>query len=458
MEPSRRRFPSTEQNAGGLKKSMFNVRYKLPGGSNLIANTLSGAVDIIDGNMTALLDSMAPAHAYASLLVDRGYLVPASLNEKEMVSELYRKLAAASREASHCKCILIFSFECNLKCRYCWQQSAFSNEVRRAHHRIVPKMLPSIFRFIKMYQKRKGLTQKPVVQLFGGEPLLESNRKSIELVLKRCSAEGWTTSICTNGFNLPSYYDAISRYGVNEIQVTIDGPATIHNHRRRGSNFHRLISSVDHLLQLGGAAVKLRVNIDAENVSTIVPLANLIIDKVWYTHPHFYAYVAPLRDHFGSSYTLIDKRVAVLKRWLINVSRHPQLHVFDMRGWDGYMATRHLSSNNRFPYPKFRICDASDSQLVFQPNGDVYACQEIENSLEDRIGTFCPSITFNRGAEAKWQETGPTDLNECSSCFMLPVCGGFCRKLFVKSEDKIHFCKACKDSFKYGLLRFASKR
>ncbi|MDD5922535.1 MAG: radical SAM protein [Eubacteriales bacterium] len=92
--------------------------------------------------------------------------------------------------------------------------------------------------------------------LFGGEPLLRTNRKIVEYICSNARKLGIPISCISNGYDLDEYIDLILDYNFQTVQITIDGTKETHDSRRfltgGQGTFDRILKNVDLALKKGG--------------------------------------------------------------------------------------------------------------------------------------------------------------------------------------------------------------
>jgi uncharacterized protein len=435
-----------------IKPSRFNLVVGLSGGRKFLLNTLSGAADLVPAETAARLSAggAGPADESDAFLVARRYLLKDDVDEATFVEKFYPASLQDTRRKMPLHCIAILSFDCNLRCAYCWQQhrstQAAGRTMTREQADAMIASVPTLMRCLTV-----DGNQPPLMHLFGGEPLLAENREVVAHILERCATLGWPVQITTNGKTLPEYRELIERHGVAEVQVTVDGPDEIHDRRRIGSRFAELMDSIDRLVEGETVMVKMRVNVDSDNAAFLPELANAVIDRQWYTSRKFYAYVAPLRDASMADFGLIRNRAKLLGTLLLMKECHPQMEIFDFLGWDGYTAVRNLENQGVFPYPKTHVCEANLNQVVFVPDGHLHLCAEEAHDPDGIVGRYWPDLTVDPAAFSRWYDLSPLDLPSCRDCSILPLCGGGCQLLTRQPEFRRHYCDAVRKSLETGL-------
>jgi 7-carboxy-7-deazaguanine synthase len=111
--------------------------------------------------------------------------------ETLVVNEIYLSLQGESTFAG-LPCIFVRLTACNLRCSYCDTAYAFTEGAKQA----MPDMLAEIHRLAAPYGQRVGEHKLPLVELTGGEPLLQPN--ALPLMKTLCD-EGFTVLLETSG-------------------------------------------------------------------------------------------------------------------------------------------------------------------------------------------------------------------------------------------------------------------
>jgi 7-carboxy-7-deazaguanine synthase len=113
------------------------------------------------------------------------------VSETLVVNEIYLSLQGESTFAG-LPCIFVRLTACNLRCSYCDTAYAFTEGDKQS----LPEMLEEIRRLAGPYQSHVGEHKLPLVELTGGEPLLQPN--ALPLMQALCD-EGFTVLIETSG-------------------------------------------------------------------------------------------------------------------------------------------------------------------------------------------------------------------------------------------------------------------
>ena len=392
------------------------------------------------------LESPAPSGAIETLgddliehLIRRGYLT--TLTFEEELAHFKGLAAKIHKTGARPEYIFMPSYDCNLRCSYCFQDHMRTDE--RYNHLLrgmSENTVDRIFRAIPDIESQCGVqTSASDVRdfgFFGGEPFLKANYSIVKLVIDRARALGkasfWAIS---NATELHEYADLLGPDLISRLQVTLDGPPTLHDQRRiypdgKGS-FKVIASNITMALQRG-VALGIRVNFDRGNVSSAPDLARTIQKFGWDQFPNFSAYAAPVTPSnaktpasstFGSLElfrTLTELRVA-----------HPEVAVFS-RPDDRLVVMAHqIFSTGAQPMFQATFCGAQNGLFIFDAFGDVYACLERTGDAKQRIGHVSEEggLAINDQVYQLWRSRNVTSNDVCSACKYALSCGGGCAVL-----------------------------
>lgn len=436
-----------------IKPSKFNFTIEIDKNTSAIVNTFTGAIDIFSNEKLKQLHMDFDISKDKEYFYQRQYLIDEDIDEDVLMGKFSKDITNYKRETTSLKAVIILTFDCNLKCIYCWQQ----DNVDKSHIETI-----TIEKIDKIFESISEITSSlehvkndiPIIQLFGGEPLLYKNRDIVEYILKMCNQKKWHSQITTNGSQLKKFMDIFEEHGVGEVQVTVDGSSEIHEQRRVGSKYKDIMDSIDLLLQTNKTYVKLRVNVDDDNIDSISFLSDEIIDRKWYTNNKFYAYIAPLRDSTLEETKLIKDRNNLLRKFIEKREQYPQLEIFDVLGWNGYEAAKILENTGSMPYPKGYICDVNMNNFVFTPNGEIHLCSEEAHDSNASIGRYWPELYINKDSFVNKYDKNPFEFYDCKTCNLLPICGGGCQMFEKEEEYKNEYCKSVKDCFTLGIKNY----
>lgn len=431
--------------------SRYNIN--IPYGDKYIfTNTLTGALDLVDSSLSQhILDPKCEDLCEETeFLKGRGYLVENLALEDQLISQIYPELLALERNKRSVKAVLIMSFACNLHCTYCWQQHQVDHN---SNMRMTIEQLDAAMDAACLLTKYLADTDSapPSFHLFGGEPLTRENYYLVSHALERAQKMNSPVSITSNGRELKYYLQLFETYPVNELQITIDGDEETHNSRRLGSRWKDILDGINELLYHTDITVKVRVNLDEELLDRLLPLANIIVDRLWWATKRFYAYLAPLRDSSMNDVSILRKRVLVLRRFLELREEYPQLELFRLHGWDCFHVSEYLQKTNRFPLPKPYFCEVNTGQVVFDPDGSMHLCSEEIHSDWDILGTYYPGFSVDMNIVDNIYNCQPISNERCKTCDLLPVCGGGCVQFSRYPDYQKQFCQTAHETYELAI-------
>lgn len=376
-----------------------------------------------------------------------GFLIEPGVDEEAILKHRYYRFKYNTRVMN---LTIAPTLGCNLACPYCFESAAL-------HPGTAPVMSAdtccALCRFV---ERNARFLRNLHVTWFGGEPLLVPDtieELSRELIRVATAHDiRYTANIVTNGVLLDARADMVQRlrdWRVENVQVTLDGPAEVHNRRRalRGTGkgtFDRILDNVG-VLEDAGIATTLRINVDKENEATIESLLLVLVERGLKT-PSLYA--APINaDTPGctsmSGHCLTNRRFLARKRALRAKAMSLGLNAMSER-----------------PDNLVMCCGAGMAKtFVIDPDGDLYKCWQEIGVKSTRIGTLRqPDAKQGRMEEMRkirWLTWDPFANPECRACPVLPVClGRMCPYECVHAGAQKPDCCEWKDNLD-GLADFA---
>lgn len=412
----------------------------------ILMNCLSSAMDIVDSDVVETLENVAKGNdnydtETVAQLRRRGYLHNEEEDEERYLNSRFKEYEDRIGKSSPVF-YLYPTYACNLRCSYCFQD----HDTLRATV-MDNNCLQSAFESMDYLVRESPSQGAPYFVLFGGEPLLK--RKSqisiIREVLEHCSYRSWKPKIVSNGVELDFYTDILASFDLEYIQVTIDGPETIHNRRRisphHKGTFLRIIRGVQKAVD-NGMKVAIRINVDAENIPFLPELARFFIEKGWEDEKLIVPYMAAMRDISCMEYAHRLPEHEALHRIYELYKKNGEMRVIKLIGWVGVEVFRQVLSSGHLPSPQFKFCGASMTRYCFDPYGDIYTCIDSAGIEKCKVGTFYPIFHLDKESLEQWRNRSIMQLAGCSCCKLALVCGGGCPKLALDKRGSLSlpFC------------------
>ncbi|MFZ5827668.1 MAG: radical SAM protein [Bacillota bacterium] len=396
--------------------SRFNVRTHLPDGRLVIYNSYSGQFVVVPSEASSLVKAslVRPVEdeldSLQAQLFDGGFLIPEEANELHRARYMHE---VEARRPDRLHLILMPHENCNFRCVYCYEDFA--------HNKMDPSVRVGLKEMVR--QRARNLSHLDI-GWFGGEPLLALDviEELSTAFQEQCSNYGisYSASITTNGYLLTS--EAVNRLftcNVRHMQVTLDGPPSVHNKRRKlaggGGTFHRIL---ENLIELKNRTdpfqCVVRVNYDKESNQVISTLISRLKDS-FSGDRRFSLYFFPVGQWGGpndenlpvcDAYEAIQLGLDLSKR-AIN-SRMPVLQ-------------RELLA------PNGSVCYASNpNAFVIGAEGSVYKCTVALDRPYNRLGRIKAdgNLVLDQDKHALWIMSDESGDSVCERCYVRPACQG----------------------------------
>lgn len=432
-----------------MRPSRFNIVAPIAGTDQLyIVNLLSGQADVLSADEARqITEANAEARTNAdSEFIDHGYVV----NPNEEIRR-YRKAYLDfidDRDSDEIQLFYVPGYACNFDCSYCYQKSYETPK---------PAEQDAVLAAFFDYIDHQFAARRKYVTLFGGEPLLpsESARRIVQQMVQGTVERGLDLAVVTNGYHLASYVDSLAHGRIREIQVTLDGPRTIHDGRRHlvsgGSTFEAVVAGVDAALSRG-FAINLRTVMDRDNLPAYVDLAHFAIERGWTDNPKF-------KTQIGRNYELHEcqigrerlySRLELYEAYYRLAAEHPEVLRFHR---PAFSVARYLSDNGKLPSPLFDACPGTKTEWAFDYTGHIYSCTATVGKADESLGTFYPEVRLDTDKVDCWAERDVLSIPECKDCNLQLACGGGCGSVAKNQSGTVNApdCRPVKELLSLGL-------
>lgn len=381
-----------------------------------------------------------PCDATLENLKARGYLTEMSVEEEEefLVANVDRWHVARAMQAP--QFIFMPTYDCNLRCAYCFQAHMRNNpEFRPLLRTMDAATVDRIFVAMPRLEAVHGVGEhnRPPrsIGFFGGEPLLRQSRPIVEHIMNRArecgEARFWAV---TNATQLDAYEDLLGPDGIATIQITLDGPPKEHDTRRvypDGSGSYSQIAPNIAMALRQGAQVQVRVNVDRDNVADLPSVAQLAIEAGWPESPGFSIHTAPINAVNGTTDPHTTFSTWQLRQAMDELREgHPEMAVFTRPDERLRRSVHRIFTEKLDPTPlmKSAFCSAHDRMYIFDAFADIYACWERTGDSKVRIGRVLEDggIESNSPMLKQWRSRNASSNPVCSRCRYVLHCGGGC--------------------------------
>ncbi|HEY3388710.1 MAG TPA: radical SAM protein, partial [Prolixibacteraceae bacterium] len=269
-----------------MKYSGQNISSKIKDSENhFIVNLLTGNADILNPSEVEKLGLIRNGSnvdsEFRAEMEEKGYLTNSETENKNFRLQYYNALD--QRDQEEIQLFFILNYSCNFGCTYCYQDEYTNSGSAQGN-----ALTDAFFRYLQT----EFTARKKYITVFGGEPLLNNQHQKdqISYLLQKANETNLEVCFVTNGYTLEEYITILKTGNIREIQVTIDGTASVHDNRRTlksgGKTFDKIVKGVDACLE-NGLPVNLRMVIDKENIDNLPEFAQFAIEKGWTSHPLF---------------------------------------------------------------------------------------------------------------------------------------------------------------------------
>lgn len=184
--------------------------------------------------------------------------------------------------------IIVLSYNCNLHCKYCYQQCNEKLDKMKISDENLSSILDTIVQFHRTHPE-KIIN----IGLFGGEPLLPENYDNIIRIFDFCVEYRFSVSITTNGINLPYFLKDLVIYSGLNIMVGTTIDSIKNNEFTRSSTEDAedsrssgLLKSVLTLIN-NQVNVSVEMNIDKHNIEEIGTMIDFYQRNGFLDNPFF---------------------------------------------------------------------------------------------------------------------------------------------------------------------------
>ena len=148
---------------------------------------------------------------------------------------------------------------CNLRCKHCYQEGGPVQELTREQ---VFAVIDEIEQMLQAWRQNYAIEFQPSFNVTGGEPLL---RPDLFSILERMAGSSFEIYVLSNGTLItPERARRLADLKVNGVQVSLEGPAEIHEAIRGPGSFAASLAGIRALMDAG---VKVSLNATLSRVN-----------------------------------------------------------------------------------------------------------------------------------------------------------------------------------------------
>ena len=385
------------------KKSQFNYIVHFEKGC-LIYNTLYNSLSRLSTEEYKQMCSLSfHTEQLQNALAKQGIIVKNDVDELK-VYNIYSALAMKFQNATP-NITIAPTMECNARCFYCYEEG-----VRCGSMDITDA--DKIIDLIRSIDTSRGIT----LTWFGGEPLM--NQPWIDYFSGRLKAENihFSAFMISNGSMIDDTVveKMVQDWNVTSIQITFDGADDEYCRRKayidQDENiYYQMFRKIAQIAK-AGISVQIRLNIDRNNVGSILELAKDI--QMLFSgesRVHFYpAFLTgnknPLSEH---------EKIEIIKK-ILKIDETQKLQMENL--W--------------FKIPKSYACYINQKNAYsVDANGDIFICERLLGHSDCAVGNIDNVKEF-----PAVERTYSGQRSECQKCVFLPKCHGGCQNALINGE------------------------
>ncbi len=393
----------------------------------LLFSTKQGSTVLLKKEKFRSIENASLSPSDAALLSRLGMIVEDREAEKRTVFGFLDRFNACN---SVLNLTIVVNLDCNFACTYCYEGDMKGNLY------MSDTTAAGLIDFIK-----KKFTENKtslLVDFYGGEPLLSTGRivsisRAIQSFIESKGAS-YRFSLITNGSLLTRRVaEKLAPIGLENVKITIDGPAEIHDRNRPfksgAGSFHTIIHNIQETCDL--VSISIGGNYESHNYEKFPLLLDYLMSSgltpdrlrgVKFDPVMKGPDQRPLYDHFKGGCT------SIYEPWIVRAEALLREEILKK----GY--------NTPKPRPMTCMIESKDAYVV-NFDGVLYKC---------------PAFIGQKGFSIGDLQTGVRDYTDlykigiwknakCAECEYLPMCFGGCRYMVYVREGNVETLDCRKD-------------
>lgn len=424
------------------KSSYYNFIVDTEDGGQVIYNTRTGAIDIIERESKnsvkkILANDQIAIEQYAELydyMVKQGYIVDDNKDELYDIVQWSRMVDSDKRIAY----LTILPTEtCNFTCPYC-----FIYTFRERHMK--PEVYDNIYKYVENFFEENKNEDFCVFDLswFGGEPLLVSDQ--IQLFMKRLNKlkekypnAQLKSEITTNGYYLTyELFSELLSLGIDRYQITLDGDDVSHDKLRTLSQkrptFNTIYQNILNIKENVGDEKDFALIIRSNFLRSTVANSEHLLEM----YKKDFASDSRFRIYFRPVYNFETDRDDISQVECDLCGNEEGITIQNRLMLETLSKTENVLERvtNPLPAPTQSWCiSVQNNSNIIGYDGSVFSCDTMIVEKEKSIGYLDEDgqIIFNDNAKF-WKknifELEDENSKKCMNCKLLPVCMGGCNR------------------------------
>lgn len=402
------------------KFSRYNHLQPWRDDSFIAFNARSGAIAVMDADnfrtYCSILAKLSTANGDSQLTEDESALLKqlefgkfAYAGSQDEVESLKFQHGLSRFDMTTLGMVIAPTMACNMACQYCFEPNKvgkMSKDVQDAIYSYVEKQADSLKNFDICW--------------YGGEPLLGldviESLTTRFVDLSRQKNFRYTSTMISNGYLMtPQVVDKLVSLKVSMVQVTLDGPARIHNVKRPLKNgkvsFEQILSNVAYAVDK--LMITIRINVDRDFDSETIE--ELLLELK----------AAGLERKVGVYFGQLEPATSVCSNIADNCYSNPDFSAVEIDYFQ--LLLKHHFRIEKLPQPTSAFCMAQRANaFLIDPEGELYRCFNYVGDPDRSMGNIHYPIQYGHANFTRLFDFNPFENKKCRECNILPICFGGC--------------------------------
>lgn len=424
------------------KSSYYNFIVDTDDGGQVIYNTKTGAIDIIEPESKSEVQKIlmssesipdASDELYAYML-KQGYIVD---KDKDELKDIATWSKVADKENNVAYLTILPTETCNFTCPYC-----FIYTFRDKHMK--PEVYDNIYKYIENFFEQNKNEEYCVFDLswFGGEPLIVSDKilifmERIKKLKERYPNAILKSEITTNGYCLTyELFSKLLSLGIERYQVTLDGDAESHDQLRTLSHKRPTFDTIYRNI------LEIKKNVEPDKEFVFIIRSNFLRSTVKNSEHLLQMYKEDFSDdsrfriYFRPVYNFETDRDDISQVESDLCENEEGITIQNRLSLETLNETENVLEKvaNPLPMPTESWCvSVRNNSNIVGYDGAVFSCDTMIVEKDKSIGYLNSEgkIILNEKADF-WKksifDSQDEQAQECMKCKLLPVCMGGCNR------------------------------
>ena len=463
-----------------MRKSTYEIILPLIGsdekeieGKKLLINGLYGAIDVVDDEIADKItrnEINGLSLEMRERLALRGHITRKDEEEELKDALLFGRIFSQTDARISVGPVILPTYNCNFRCPYCFEKHRLSRGQEWLTNRMKPEMVEAIFSALKKLEAKGRKIDD--CSLYGGEPFLKENKDIVRNICEHAREMGLKLHAITNGYDLDHFRDILKEFDFDTIQITVDGVGEMNDRRRLHRDgtptYEKILNNISLALE-AGVGVRLRVNVNRENIGGIKPLIEDLkkrglTDRFQKKEENgageFSYYFKAVSENKNSPTWVSEKMVMdeILAAGIPPMEAIPMQSQYHMH----LGALTKAMKKDVFPGISTAFCGTEKGMTAVAPDGKIYPCWDIVAMENEAVGhTDIESGSFvYYFNKSKWRLRTSDRMKPCQTCPYIFICRGGCAAEACREHGSYfrEFCGEIKETFAFVASRTAGRK